>query len=269
MARTRVSSRKRKSAVEHDRYTAEMSTGQLVIGVCILLMFGLGCFLLGVLIGRIDPSLRTLDRQSDRVATAEPAARPDPTPAPQEESEPELRPPMQFPDRNGASASDGQNTDGSPEETASAKPSRTEPGPDTTSADAASEEPPDAAENGAEAESASETSPTPPTPQVVAASPPTTRSDSPTVASSGDASGAEARTRYGVQIAAFQTRARAEISMRELEAKSPYRGQIVVASNGRLYKVIAGSYADNATAAQARQDLRTRYNYSDCFVTSL
>jgi hypothetical protein len=77
------------------------------------------------------------------------------------------------------------------------------------------------------------------------------------------------RARYGVQIAAFQTRERAEVSMRELEAKSPYRGQIIVASSGRLFKVVAGTYADKTTAAEARQVLRTRYNYSDCFVIPL
>jgi hypothetical protein len=48
---------------------------QLVIGVCILLMFGLGCFLLGVLIGKFDPSLR------DQMAAVGPGRTAEPPPA--------------------------------------------------------------------------------------------------------------------------------------------------------------------------------------------
>ena len=42
--------------LERDKYTAELSSGQLVFGISILLVFGLTCFLLGILVGRFEPS---------------------------------------------------------------------------------------------------------------------------------------------------------------------------------------------------------------------
>lgn len=48
----------RKSSGPKNQYTAELSSSQLVLGITILMVFGLACFLLGVLIGKFDPSLR-------------------------------------------------------------------------------------------------------------------------------------------------------------------------------------------------------------------
>lgn len=39
------------------QYSAELSPSQLVLGIAILLIFGLACFLFGVLVGKFDPSL--------------------------------------------------------------------------------------------------------------------------------------------------------------------------------------------------------------------
>ena len=50
--------RKSRSAAPKNQYTAELSSSQLVMGITILMIFGLACFLLGVLIGKFDPSLR-------------------------------------------------------------------------------------------------------------------------------------------------------------------------------------------------------------------
>lgn len=48
-----------RSFLDQDKYTAELSSGQLVIGITILLVFGLACFLLGVLVGKFEPVERT------------------------------------------------------------------------------------------------------------------------------------------------------------------------------------------------------------------
>ena len=41
-----------------ETYIAELTPGQLVIGVCIIISFGLACFMLGVLVGRYQPAER-------------------------------------------------------------------------------------------------------------------------------------------------------------------------------------------------------------------
>ncbi len=55
MANRKKASRKNKTLLEKEKYTAELSSRQLVIGVCILIAFGLACFMLGVIVGRFDP----------------------------------------------------------------------------------------------------------------------------------------------------------------------------------------------------------------------
>lgn len=58
MPSPRKSPRKTKSPLDQDKYTAELTSGQLVIGVVILIVFGLACFMLGVLVGRFEPEDR-------------------------------------------------------------------------------------------------------------------------------------------------------------------------------------------------------------------
>ena len=41
-----------------ETYIAELTPGQLVIGVCIIISFGLACFMLGILVGRYQPAER-------------------------------------------------------------------------------------------------------------------------------------------------------------------------------------------------------------------
>src|SRR5262245_41785944 len=103
-----MSTRRPKSVLDQEnRYTAELSTGQLVIGVCILLMFGLGCFLLGVLIGKFDPTLRPQTAQNDvnsradeptqEIKVSELPSNPSPPPPVVTTSEPTLPPEMRVP----------------------------------------------------------------------------------------------------------------------------------------------------------------------------
>ncbi len=51
-------SRNPRGRLEEEKYRAELTSGQLVIGICILMLFGLTCFLLGVLIGKFEVASR-------------------------------------------------------------------------------------------------------------------------------------------------------------------------------------------------------------------
>jgi hypothetical protein len=54
--------RKSKAAPPKNQYTADLSSSQMVLGMTIVMVFGLACFLLGVLIGKFDPSLKPVER---------------------------------------------------------------------------------------------------------------------------------------------------------------------------------------------------------------
>ena len=76
------------------------------------------------------------------------------------------------------------------------------------------------------------------------------------------------RARFSVQIAAFNTRQRAEIVKSELESKSDYKAELVVSSTGKLVKVMVGSFAEKISADKVHSDLRDNFQYKDCFVVS-
>ncbi|HIA47771.1 MAG TPA: SPOR domain-containing protein [Candidatus Hydrogenedentes bacterium] len=67
----------RKSNSPKNQYTAELSSSQLVLGITILMVFGLACFLLGVLIGKFDPSLspeqQVAQSEAPEIESASPA----------------------------------------------------------------------------------------------------------------------------------------------------------------------------------------------------
>jgi cell division protein FtsN len=75
--------------------------------------------------------------------------------------------------------------------------------------------------------------------------------------------------RYGVQVAAFKTRQRAEVVKHDVEARSAYKAELVLSSSGRLVKVVVGSYADRPSVDKVRDDLKFNFGFADCFVTTL
>ncbi len=242
MARMKTNTRRSKAAPAQDRYTAELSTGQLVIGMSIFLTACLASFLMGIVVGKFDPSLDPeLALESVPVLEAAPAPRSavrnvaavEPTESDRTEPPPEMR----VPRRTEQAAA---NTSTS---TAIEQPDTSTPKEDADStsgfpAEAADEEP-------AKAEVATP----PPTPDRTQTA-------------------AMLRTRYGVQVAAFQTRQRAEVVKRDLEAKSSYKADLVLSSSGRLVKVVVGSYADRQSVNKVRDDLKQNFGYADCFVTT-
>lgn len=250
MARAKASTRKSRSPLDQDRYTAELSTGQLVIGVCILLMFGLACFLMGVLIGKFDPELRpdTMMATPDRVETSHPAEPPisetmaktisatDTTQSPKAPP-PEMRVPQQSLQRNPPPSD----------------PAPTVREPNKTTPVAKRIEPP-----------TKSTVEVPDTPKPKSTSP-TVIPGRETPVKAATTASATAPKRFAVQIAAFQTRSRAEVVKSELESKSAYRSEIQTSDSGH-HVVVVGSYAETASATKVRDDLRDHYGYSDCFV---
>jgi len=247
MARAKTSTRKSNPLSDKDRYTAELSTGQLVIGVCILLMFGLACFLMGVVIGKFDPTLAPdAARQAQSVQT---------TPAPLERTAiartqelpvaapaetinappPEMRVPLQTEQPQAAPVAETPDTTANP------------PAQNQTETDLPKEvaqEPVKLAE-------------VPPAVPAKAAQVETPTPAAPTGPS------------FGIQIAAFKTHDRAVVAKTDVETKTSYSAQVLPTSNGRLVRVVVGSYADKLSADQARSDLKNNYGYSDCWVVEI
>jgi len=270
MAKTRASSRRPKSALDRERYTAELTTMQLVIGMCLLLTFGLGCFLLGVLIGKFDPSLREQTAAESADGTISMPAQTPPereavaqTTRPAETATalpPEIRPPQNLvgQDRPSPSSSAQETppqsgppaTDSNPDITGRssvvtpAEPEVTQPEPPKPATAPENTPAPTAPER-------VEISPPPAQPLVVATPPKTTPGGN-----------------FGVQIIAV-ARAKAERVKRDVEAKTKYKAEIIPIDGDRLCKVVVGRFGDRQAADTTRTEMRTTYGYKDAFVIVL
>ncbi len=293
-----MSTRRPKSVLDQDRYTAELSTGQLVIGVCILLMFGLGCFLLGVLIGKFDPTLKTagVERSADDPREKErtpeikvselPAANNPPantqqaTPPP---ADPVLPPEMRAPAnvvREDAVPNSGATvtpTTTSATQTGAAPPANNTPvevvpqsGATNAATPPATEPAPHSvSESVAAAAERNRIAPPTASPQAVNTAPTNTQ---PAAAAQQTPAPAESNSLtpwkgFGVQILAV-AKDRAEGARKDLEAKSSYKARVLPHSRNDLYRVVVGPYADQTSAAKARDDLRAR-GFRDAFVLTL
>lgn len=259
MARTKTNTRKSKSVSDHDRYTAELSTGQLVIGVCILLMLMLGCFLMGIVIGRFEPTPYTTAALEgpgvEAAVTPAPTQAPRETATPQEtiaartatrtsSPPPEMRVPLRTLGKSEAKTS--KKTDMPKTEARSAQKTP-----------AVSSEPPTISQEEL------------PKPTQVAKSTPAKAAPVPEkTAEATQTAKTDAKTRYGVQIASLGNRQRAEALKRDLEAKSSYRADVIAVDGGKILRVLVGSYADHETASHVRDTLRDEYGMKDCFVTA-
>ena len=252
MARTKTNSPRSKAVAAQDRYAAELSAGQLVIGMSILLMICLASFLMGVVVGKFDPSLNPdIALESVPALDSAPPSMPR-TVAAVEPAKTRTEPPpeMRVPRRTEQDAAAGGASPSSSEDQARAgRPAAvkrsvtSKPNDDPILISGA---PAEAVDEKAEKAEVATASPAPERIQT----------------------GAALRTRYGVQVAAFQTQQRAEASKRDLEAKSSYKADLVRSSSGRLVKVVVGSYADRQSVDKVRIDLIQNYGYADCFVTT-
>ena len=253
MARTKTNTRRSKAAPAQDRYTAELSSGQLVIGMSIFLTACLASFLMGIVVGKGDPSLNNPDIALESVPALDSAPPSMPrTVAAVEPAKTRTEPPpeMRVPRRTEQGAAAGGASPSSSEDQARAS----RPAAVKRSLTSKPNDDPILI-SGAPAEAVDEKAEKA---EVATASPATERIQT----------GAALRTRYGVQVAAFQTQQRAEASKRDLEAKSSYKADLVRSSSGRLVKVVVGSYADRQSVDKVRNDLIQNYGYADCFVTT-
>ena len=256
MARTKTNTRRSKAVPAQDRYAAELSAGQLVIGMSILLMICLASFLMGVVVGKFDPSLNPdIALESLPVLeSAPPSMRQSVAAVQPGKARREPPPEMRVPKRTQQDAAAGGASPSRSEDQAQAKasgpsairkPDTSNPEEDLvlisgTPAEAVDEKP-----EGVEATTQ------PPAPE--------RKQTAPMVV----------RTRYGVQVAAFQSEQRAKVEKSNLEAKTLYRADLVRSSSGRLVKVVVGSYADRQSVDEVQNDLKQNYGYADCFVTTL
>jgi outer membrane biosynthesis protein TonB len=262
---------KSKSIFEQNRYSAELSTSQLVTGVCILLMFGLACFLLGVLIGRVDHSNARMAANNPTVdeepLTDEPVKTSyRPADAESNQPPPELRIPPQ------TAKTETKPPAPEPEKIEEAKARKPEPvSIDNPPAPEAKSEDLPATES-AKQEPAPEPKTEPksepaPAPGKVAVATPEPKL--PTPKQPANVLPKELDTHYGIQIGFFTNRASADKVKATLESKSSYTVQVITTAGKKGYNVVVGDYADRQTSDRARDDLRKNYGYKDCFTIAL
>lgn len=249
MARAKTSTQKSRTRSDHDRYTAELSAGQLVIGMSILLMICLASFLMGVVVGKFDPSLNpeaALESPPIQEVAAVPSASTQAVMPTRKPPPPELRTPRTTVKAQAA----GGEEKSKPEEPVVA-PVKSEPAESEPKVKV--DKPPEPAREPVKVAQ---------TDVADVAGRPSAKSVQPQVTTI-------VRTRYGVQVAAFTTRKRAEVVKQDLETRTAYKGGIVLSKSGRLFKVVVGSYAEYQSASTVRDDLKLHFGFGDCFVTSL
>ncbi len=249
MVRAKTSTLKSKSRADHDRYTAELSAGQLVIGMSILLMICLASFLMGVVVGKFDPSLNpeaALESPPIQEVVAVAPSADTQAVTPERDATPARKPPpeLRTPRTTEKVRAAGGEEKSKPEEP---EPAKVEP---------VKAEPKVKVDKPPEPVKVAQTD------VAEAAAQPGTKSVPPQVTKI-------VRTRYGVQVAAFTSRRRADVVKRDLETRTAYRGEIVLSKSGRLFKVVVGSYAEYQSASTVRDDLKLHFGFGDCFVTSL
>lgn len=266
MANRKKASPKSKTLLEKEKYTAELSSRQLVIGVCILIAFGLACFMLGVIVGRFEPLEPQLTAENERTRTFVTTSNINPGKDLETNTEPVVKKPV-------------GNKTGPP----SNRRESVRVGPDAVSA-ARQPRPPSRIEKPLVSKSAAESTPkTPPTP--VAETPTATPKKSelpskdprkiaraertPTEPKESTSSPPSARDVtadvWTVQIGVFGIRKNAAQIKARIDAKTSYTAELVDSADRKSVTVIVGKYASLAEAVKARDQLSKKYGYTDSF----
>jgi len=247
-----ASKRKTKAATRNDKYTAELSSGQLVIGVGILLVFGLACFLLGVLIGKFDPTLQqemANSREPD-IRTTQPSEKSalESTPQEPEVTRKELPPEMRVPTKK-IPAVKKKST---PTKTSTTIPNSARKKVAASPASPAPKKPPTHAPEEEEAPSkpikaASESLPNEPIP-----APPK--------------SVAKPTMDWYIQIGAFKIKTNAEKERVRLQSKLPYSLSLLSIPNNNYVKVIIGEFPTRDAAEKVKKELLTQYGFKEALI---
>ncbi len=287
-------------------YATELSSGQLIVAICIALIVALACFLMGVIVGRFEEPKKGTQVANGTAPATSPgprtpvASRPSREPSKsQSEGQGEQVSPVKYEQVSPAAAARiDYSKPAFPETIPPAPAARSSRAP--TSA-AKSEEKDEAPKKPAEAADIEGSTP-PPAP--AKESEPDTKKDKPaatppsapakvekpaepsqppsaarqaeskpaTTTPARDTSGGEAskKGRYGVQVVAFSSgeRKAAEQYKARLEANTELRADLVASKDGKYIRVLIGDYAEKGAAAKARDELRKRKGFADCFVQS-
>ncbi|HOS03022.1 MAG TPA: SPOR domain-containing protein [Candidatus Hydrogenedentes bacterium] len=280
-----------RSVLDQDVHVTELTSFQLIIGICIALIVCLVCFLLGVVVGRSENSLHIgasllapnapAESSGTNGNNAPPASSVASTvPATGQQTWPQVptsplvksqapadavprSTSLPAPPPRGATARDvpipmappapSPAASGMPETAlkTTTQPIVTMPESTTAEIPAAKAQPP------ASSIPSTEKKPSPALPAPATAPAPS--------ASTGSARSGK---RFTVQVVAYdvKNREQAENYKKLLEANSDLRAEIVPSEDGKYMRVFIGDYATREEANKARQDLQKRAGFKECFV---
>ena len=241
---------KSKPFFRQEKFTAELSSGQLVVGISILILFGLTCFLLGILLGRSEyartPEFANLPQTQDLESTGAPddpsgeqvltLGNTPPTihrlPAPQPPD------PISIPEADTLSSpASEQDSPAAPIES----PAPVEDNPTTT-------------EDVAPATTSAPEKPIPPEVSVAETPEP--------VVTSVDIANAP----YSVQVGAFGKRVNAEAAKKKIESNTAYPVRLLDNPENKVTVVLVGAFQDRNAADTARIILRDKLGFTDSFI---
>jgi hypothetical protein len=299
--------RKSKAFLDQDKYTAELSSGQLVLGLSALLIYGLACFMLGVVLGKFEPLASPQVAQQSGAAgegmqsqSESPTLQRDTT----ERQVTELDAP---PDRSGfaspwvASVDSGTTESDSSGQAANAdaglKWDKANEEGGANSEMQADDRPnhifppapptPDAGKQPPSTQVQAEATPPDPkerepvTQPVLEVMEPAVSEDNGTTTPPANADGKPAKESkpanaidggklpFSVQVMALLNRKKADAEKAIIEAKSNYPVRLEKSSTGRLVLVLVGAFATKSEAELAKKDIRENLHYNKAFVLSI
>lgn len=258
---TKRNSRKAKSFLDQEKYTAELTSIQLVSGVCILLIFGLFCFLGGILVGKFEggPRIDSVGRSPiqttlpdstpvvSRQVDQHPTGQSDPPPKssqPTRPTTPSLAKAPRAPEGRQTSPRTVELPAPPPKRTPLARGEESQPAPVRTHS--AASKPPDS---------------TPTTPKTSSSSLAQRQKQGAGVVAQSVSKGP-----YTVQIGAYGNRRLADKMKKTVETGSAYSVELFDPGSGKYVIVYVGRFADRASAEDARDEIRKVFGVADCFV---
>lgn len=276
---------------DEDKLTAQFTPGQLVIYVCVSLFVILVAFLLGVLVGKYDPSLGDAGSPvADNATLASTQGTqtsprvPEPVTLPPEpENEAEDRPPdmpsVDLPPLPvAAEPAESPPQVETPPEPPQPSPEPTAPLPPEAVSTAASPPPPQQTESPpllvpVEPPPEELPDPTPPVTSTTGAEQSRAPAPQPNSESSAPAAptAPAAPSGYGVQVVSLAGDRRiegADACQRKLKDQG-WDSVVLQYNGGQTYAVVVVGFADRAAANAARDSLRQQREFKDCFVKKL
>lgn len=277
-----------KSVLDQDTHVAELTSFQLIVGICLALVVCLACFLLGIVVGRLESGTsiassvtEVVDRVTGRSSGTEGSAGPAATAA--STTNPAGKGPrttiVQAPSPDAAPAAAPATPAPAP---APAQPTATPSpvSPTPASEPVASAAAPRVQQTALPAGTAAPARPEvrEPSDTVVAAAETAAPRSTASPADTATKPAAEPKTAtaakaggFTVQVVAYESknRGRAEEYKRLLEKNSDLKAQLVPSEDGKFVRVYVGRYATRAEAQKACEELRKRAGFQGCFVKAL